>query len=101
MTQLLLLTVIVFTLTMIALCDTTTLCDVLSLIDYSSCCIVSMQLAAVPLSVKKQKPTELTQHQVDAVVGMAHSDVHIERRPNGSRLKICQGHAQMDLVYHL
>jgi hypothetical protein len=61
--------------------------------------------AASTLSVKKQKktqkPTELSQAQVDAVVGMAHSDAHIEQRPKGSRLKICQGHKQKDLVFHL
>ena len=99
----LLLTVIVSS--MIALSDLMTLCDVF--FEYSSCCIDSIQLAAATVlsaksnKKKKDKPSALTQHQVDAVVGMAHGDAHIERRPKGSRLKICQGEKQMNLVFHL
>lgn len=47
------------------------------------------------------KPTSLTQEQIDAVVGMTLGDMHIERRTKGSRLKICQGFAQKDLVFFL
>ena len=111
MATLLQLTVIVLFITVIALYDTQALCDAIQ--SYSSYCIdptliYSMQLSAgVALSVKnhkklkKQKPVKLSQQQVDAVVGMTHSDVHIEQRPKGSRLKICQGHKQKDLVFHL
>jgi len=100
----LLIPAIVLFITMFAPCDIPTLCEVLNnyYYDYTSYYYVEeLFLATGLLYAKKQKPAMLTQDQIDAVVGMAHSDAHIEQRPNGSRVKICQGSKQKDLVFHL